>query len=76
VRKLRVARERQRAATGKCEGRQSYAEAKPDTVALVKELRAQRLSYRKIAAELAQRGHLTAGGKPYVASAIQSMLEA
>jgi hypothetical protein len=32
------------------------------------------MSLRKIAAELAARGHLTAYGKPYVASAVQSML--
>ena len=66
-------RDRKRA-TGKCEGRESYAEARPDTVALAKELHANRLSYRKIAAELAARGHLTGGGKPHAASAIQKML--
>jgi hypothetical protein len=33
-----------------------------------------RMSLRKIAAELAARGHLTAYGKPYVASAVQKML--
>jgi hypothetical protein len=43
-------------------------------VALAKELHGQRMSLRKIAAELAARGHLTAYGKPYVASAVQSML--
>jgi hypothetical protein len=48
-------RDRKRA-TGKCEGRKSYAEARPDTVGLAKELHANRLSYRKIAAELAARG--------------------
>ena len=74
VRKLRVARERKRAATGKCEGRKSYVEMRPETVALANELRAQRMSYRKISAELAQRGHITAGGRPYAASAIQIML--
>jgi len=74
VRKLRVARERKRAATGKCEGRKSYVEMRPETVALANELRAQRMSYRKISVELAHRGHITAGGKPYAASAIQIML--
>jgi hypothetical protein len=33
------------------------------------------MSYRKISAELPAGGHVTAGGNPYVASAIQSMLE-
>jgi DNA invertase Pin-like site-specific DNA recombinase len=74
VAKLRVARERMRKEHGKCEGRKSYAEAKPETVTLARDLRAQRLSYRKISAELASRGHRTAKGKPYVASAIQTML--
>jgi hypothetical protein len=60
--------------TGKCEGRKSYAEARLDTVALVKQLEAEGLSYRKIAAELAARGHVTSGGKPHVASAIHKML--
>jgi hypothetical protein len=47
----------------------------PETVTLAKELRADGLSYRKIAAELAARGHLTGGGKPHTASAVQKMLE-
>jgi DNA invertase Pin-like site-specific DNA recombinase len=74
VAKLRAARNRKRAETGKCEGRRSYAEAKPATVALAKHLRGQRMSLRKIATELAAQGHLTARGKPYVASAIQAMI--
>ena len=74
VRKLREARDRKRAETGRCEGRKSYAEARPETVALVKQLEAEGLSYRKIATELAARGHVTSGGKPHVASAIQKML--
>jgi hypothetical protein len=54
-------------------GRRSYAESKPETVALAKELHGQRLSLSKFAAELAARGHLTASGRPYVASAVQEM---
>jgi DNA invertase Pin-like site-specific DNA recombinase len=74
VAKLKAARDRKKAAIGKCGGRKSYAEAKPETVALAKELRGQRMSLRKISAELAAHGHLTARGKPYVASAVQTML--
>ena len=74
VAKLKAARDRKREANGKCEGRKSYAEARPDTVALVKELAARGLSYRKIAAELAAQGHVTRTGKPHVASAVQKML--
>jgi hypothetical protein len=46
----------------------------PETVALAKHLQASGLSYRKIAAELAARGHLTGSGKLHAASAIQKML--
>jgi hypothetical protein len=46
----------------------------PETVVLAKQLQADGLSYRKIAAELAVRGHLTGSEKPHVASAIQKML--
>ena len=39
----------------------SYAEVKPETVALAKELRGQRMSLRKISAELAARGQVQQG---------------
>ena len=38
VAKLKAARERKRAETGKCEGRPSVAETSPPTVALAKKL--------------------------------------
>ena len=44
-------------------------------MALAKELHTQGLSYCKISAELAARGHITRTGKPHVASAVQKMLE-
>jgi hypothetical protein len=72
--KLKAARDRKRLATGKCGGRQSYLEARPDVVALAKQLQAGGMSLRKISVELAPQGHLTGGGKPYVASAVQVML--
>src|SRR5208282_4840715 len=74
VSKLWAARERQRTETGKCGGRKTCAETRPEVVALAKKLHDQRLSYRKISAELARQGHLTANGRPFVASAIQAML--
>jgi len=74
VAKLKQARDRKKAETGKCGGRKSYAEIRPETVALAKQLQASGLSLRKICAELAARGHLTAKGRPYVASAVQSMI--
>jgi len=74
VAKLKAARDRKIAAGEKCGGRKSYAEARPEVVALAKELHKQRMSLRKISTELAVRGHLTANGRPYVATAVQAML--
>ena len=74
VAKLKAARVAKKEATGKCEGRKSYAEAMPETVALAKQLHADGSSYRKIAVALAAQGHKTGSGKPHAASAIQKML--
>jgi hypothetical protein len=43
-------------------GRKSYAEARPEVVELAKQLSGQRISNRKISAELASRGYTTATG--------------
>jgi hypothetical protein len=74
VARLKGARDRERAETGKCSRRKSYAVARPE--ALANQLSGQRTSYGKISAELASRGPTTATGRPYVASAIQAMLGA
>jgi DNA invertase Pin-like site-specific DNA recombinase len=74
VAKLRAARERKVAAGGRGTGRWRYDEARPEVVAMARELHRQGMSYRKISAALAERGYVTSKGKPYVASAIQTML--
>ena len=74
VAKLRAARERKVAAGGRGTGRWRYYEARPEVVTLARELHDQGMSYRKISAALAQRGYVTSKGKPYVASAVQTML--
>jgi DNA invertase Pin-like site-specific DNA recombinase len=76
VAKLRGARERKRRATGKCEGRKSLAELRPDVVALARELRRWRPkpTLRAIATELAARGHLASSGKPFEASVVARMV--
>jgi DNA invertase Pin-like site-specific DNA recombinase len=80
VSRLRGARDRKRATTGKCGGRRSHTEAHPQTVEMAKSLRwinkrmRQKRSLRDISAELAAKGHLARSGKPYGPSAIQSML--
>jgi DNA invertase Pin-like site-specific DNA recombinase len=72
VAKLAGARQRKRRLTGKCEGRKSYAEAMPETVALAKALRGRRI--RAIGAELAQQGHLTACGRQHDPVAVSKMI--
>jgi DNA invertase Pin-like site-specific DNA recombinase len=69
VAKLKAARER----SGNLGGRKSYAETRPEVVALAKQLRSERMSLRKISAALKEQGHLTSRGRPYAASAVQAM---
>jgi DNA invertase Pin-like site-specific DNA recombinase len=79
VAKLRAARERKKAETGKCGGRQSHAEARPEVVALARVLRRRRpkggrRSLREVSAELACLGHMNERGVPYAAMSIKAML--
>jgi hypothetical protein len=81
VAKLRGARERKRREAGKCEGRKSHAELRPDVVALVRRLHRRRpkggqLSLRKISAELAKQGIVNERGNAFAAASINSMLGA
>lgn len=73
VAKLRAARDRKKAVTGKCSGRKSYAEMRPEVVAKARELRPGR-SLRKVSADLAAAGFKTPSGLPYSAMAVRSML--
>ena len=80
VAKLRGARERKRAESGKCEGRKSWAEINPDLVREAKRLRRRspkghQRSLRDVAAELAKLGFLNERGRQFSASSIASMLE-
>lgn len=80
VAKLKAARDRKLAETGKCGGRKSYAERNPELVALAQQLYRpdpdrRPISLRNVAAVLAERGHKTPSGKPYSASAVASMIE-
>ncbi|KQT50284.1 serine recombinase [Aureimonas sp. Leaf454] len=81
VSKLKGARERKKAATGKCEGRKSHAEMTPDIVTLAKRLRRKDRvkgtirSYREISAKLAEAGHLNINCKPFAPASVQSMVQ-
>ncbi len=79
VAKLKAARDRKRARTGKCGGRRSHAEARPEVVALARQLRRKRpkggqRSLREVAAELERAGHLNERGVRYSAASVQHML--
>lgn len=74
VHKLKAARDRKKALTGKCGGRKTLAEARPEVAALAREMHARRMSLRKISAALAEQGHLTGGGRPYSPNAVQAMI--
>jgi DNA invertase Pin-like site-specific DNA recombinase len=83
VAKLKGARDRKRAITGKCGGRKSYAERDggPELVALARKLarypvNGRRRSLREVAAELEAAGHVTAKGTRYAAKAVASMIAA
>lgn len=70
VKNLRAARERVKAATGKCEGRKATSEINLPLVREAKRLRRvhpvthKRKSYRTISLELASMGHFDCHGKP------------
>lgn len=77
VAKLKGARDRKKAVTGKCGGRRSYAERSPEMVKMAKKLhRYQKLSLREIASELETAGYFSATGKRLEAAAIARMIAA
>ncbi len=81
VAKLNGARERVRRARGKCEGRKAHAELNPEAVALAKRLRraspktGERMSLRRIGAELKAAGYVNAHGREFNPNSIKSMVE-
>jgi DNA invertase Pin-like site-specific DNA recombinase len=77
VAKLKAARDRKRAAAGKCEGRKSWAEINPGLVREAKRLRRRspkghQRSLRDVAAELAKLGFVNQRGAQFSASSVQS----
>jgi DNA invertase Pin-like site-specific DNA recombinase len=79
VAKLKAARERKKAQTGKCGGRRRVAELSPETVALARKLarypvNRRKRSLRDISSELAKAGHTTRNGTSYTATAVAKMI--
>lgn len=80
VAKLKGARDRKKAATGKCGGRKSYAERDGEMVAVARKLRRSQIggrqrSLREVSVELAAQGYMAASGKPFGAGAIARMIK-
>ena len=79
VQKLRVARNRQKAITGKCEGRKSYHESNPELIAEIKRLRrkprnGKRLSLNKTMEALNNSGFTTTTGKPFTLTTLKNVI--
>ncbi|KWT67510.1 Site-specific recombinase [Hyphomicrobium sulfonivorans] len=80
VAKLRGARDRKIAETGRCGGRRKLSELNPDALKLARKLRranplnGKRMSFRDIALKLAAAGHVAASGKPLSPSVVKRLL--
>lgn len=79
VEKLRVSRELARKDRGKCEGKKSVEEVRPELLPLIRSLRRKRpnkrpMSYSRIADELNRRGHRSVTGRPFSGKLIQYLV--
>ena len=79
VAKLAAARKRKRESEGRCEGRKTLTETRPEVVAVARKLRRRKpkggqLSLRDVSTRLAAQGYLNERGKPYAAKSVASML--
>ncbi len=79
VQKLRAARNRKKALTGKCEGRKSYHESNPELIAEIKQLRrkprnGKRLSLKKCLESLSASGFTTSTGKQLTLSRLENII--
>jgi DNA invertase Pin-like site-specific DNA recombinase len=79
VAKLAAARKRKRQSAGKCEGRKSHAELRPEVVALARKLRRRnpkgnQRSLRQIATELAAQGYVNDRGRPFNPASVAAMV--
>jgi DNA invertase Pin-like site-specific DNA recombinase len=74
VAKLRGARQRKKATGVKVDGRKSYAEKVPATVARAKALRASGMTLKQVTQQLTIEGFRTATGSPYQMTAVGRMI--
>ena len=79
VKKLKVARNRKKEDTGKCEGRKSYQEISPELIAEIKRLRkkpknGKKLSLNQTLEQLNNSGFTTATGKPFTITTLKNVI--
>lgn len=79
VLKLKVARDRKKKLTGKCEGRKSYTESDPALITEIKALRrkprnGKRLSLEKTVEALKERGFTTTTGKEITLTTLKNII--
>ncbi len=77
--RLKAARERRRAETGKCEGRKSYSEANPEIIREIRRLRRKSknrkpVTFSEIAVCLNEKGHRTLTGGFFTTANVQMLL--
>jgi DNA invertase Pin-like site-specific DNA recombinase len=75
VAKLRGARERKKVATGKCEGRKSWAEMDPAMVKVARQLLKTGKSLNAVRMTLAKQGFVSKTGKPFTRSVVSRMAD-
>jgi DNA invertase Pin-like site-specific DNA recombinase len=75
VAKLKAARDRKKATTGKCEGRKSWAEMDPKMTKIAKQLRQAGASLNAVRAALANQGFVSSSGRPFTRSVVSRMVD-
>ncbi len=76
VKRLKVGRDKVKAERGKCEGRKSLKESKPEVIKEIRHLRRKpkgmkRMTFKTVAEELNRKGHTTVLGKSFTANNVQ-----
>ena len=73
VAKLKGARDRKKAMTGKCGGRRAHSELRPEAAALALVLRGSGYSLRATSSKLAEAGFLNDRGAPFNSKSVRAM---
>ena len=74
ITKLKGARDRKRRAAGKCEGRKSHAERRPEVVVMARNLRTAGANLSEIARALKDAGHVNERGRQFNHKSVRAML--